>query len=101
MPFGFMGGGGGGGMIPRPQGPPTAAHFNRDLPLANDEDLELIAHDPKKTISIDNHPREIRFYEESATCIMADNAVAELSFQRGEDGTRQVAIDGDRSNVPA
>ena len=100
-PFGFMGGGGPGGMMQRPQGPPTAAHFNRDLPLANEEDLELIAHDPKKTISIDNHPREIRFYEESATCIMADNAVAELSFQRGEDGTRQVAIDGDRSIVPA
>ena len=66
-------------------------HFNRDLPLAHEEDLELMAHDPYKSISIDNHPREIRFYEESATCVMADNAVAELSFQRGEEpGTRQV-----------
>ena len=42
--------------------------------------------------SIDNHPREIRFYEESATCVMADNAVAQLSFQRGEEpGTRQAS----------
>ena len=100
MPFGFMGGPeAGGGMMPPPQGGPV--HFNRDLPLAHEEDLELIAHDPYKSIQIDNHPREIRFYEESATCVMADNAVAELSFQRGEEpGTRQATIDGDASVVP-
>ena len=75
------------------QGPAGPVHFNRDLPLAHEEDLELMAHDPYKSISIDNHPREIRFYEESATCVMADNAVAELSFQRGEEpGTRQVRL---------
>lgn len=34
--------------------------FHRDLPPASDEDIELIAHDPYKSINIDNHPREIR-----------------------------------------
>ena len=60
-PMGPFGGGGpfmgNDGMMgpPGPPGPPQPgphppAHFNRDLPLAHEEDLELIAHDPYKSI---------------------------------------------------
>ena len=62
-PMGPFGGGGGpfmgnDGMMgpPGPPGPPQQggphppAHFNRDLPLAHEEDLELIAHAPYKSI---------------------------------------------------
>ncbi len=103
-----------------PMGPPPPhmgrPDLRRDLPPADGEDLELLRHDPFKTISIDNHPRDIRFYEETATCVMAENDVRELSFERpktppppaeGEAPppppltTRRVIIDGDESIVPA
>lgn len=73
--------------------------FSRDLPLANPEDLELIAHDPAKSIPIDNMQREIRFYEETATCVMGEGDIRELSFQA--QGTRRVILDEDTSIIPA
>ncbi len=41
-----------------PFGPPDLRI--RDLPQANEEELEAIRRDPFKTINIDNQPREIR-----------------------------------------
>ena len=88
---------------PNPMGGPD---LRRDLPLANEEDLELLRHDPAKTINIDNQPRDIRYYEETATCVMAEDDVRELSFERPmRDGgasaaTRRVLIDGEDGIVP-
>ncbi len=93
-----------------PMGPPPGPvpDLRRDLPLANLEDLELLQHDPAKTISIDieGHPQhcDIRFYGETGVCVMTEDEVRELSFKPREDedavAYRRVFIDGDESVIP-
>lgn len=84
--------------------PPPDVNLRRDLPPASEEDLELLRHDPAKTISIDNLPRDIRYYGETATSVMEDNEVRELSFERPPEGsgpaTRRVFVDDDPNVVP-
>lgn len=85
-----------GGVKPRsmsPEAPPVAV-ANRDLPFANKDDLDMIAADPVSTIDIDLQPRDIRFFGEMATVVMAPGDVRELSFTAGGlDPTRRIIID--------
>ncbi len=96
---------------PPPQVPMGPGGFmnpnsNLDLPLASEEDLQFVQSDTTKTCSIYNQPREIRFYDETATCVMDESDVRELTFERpsGDDeaaaALRRVLIDGDASVVP-
>jgi len=74
------------------QQPPPIA--NRDLPLATKEELDQISADPVSTIDIDMQPRDIRYFGEMATIVMAPGDVRELSFTlAGVDSTRRVIID--------
>lgn len=85
-----------GGVKPRSLSPevPPVAFANRDLPIASKEELELIASDPVSTIDIDLQPRDIRFFGEMATVVMAPGDVRELSFTAGGlDPTRRIIID--------
>ena len=75
------------------QGPPSRHHANRDLPTVSPQELDMIASDPIKRIDIDESPRDIRFYGETALVIMGPEAkdMRELMFQR--EGVRQVVFD--------
>ena len=63
-----------------------------DLPLADEHLLELIEGDPTKSLPIDDIPRTIRFYGETAAIVMEDNKVCELSFKPDPED-RNVIID--------
>jgi len=67
------------------------AHKN-DLPMADATELEVIQSDPTKTLNIDDCPRQIRYYGETATIVMGDDKVCELSFQP-ETEQRRIVID--------
>ena len=70
---------------------------NRDLPLANDADLAAALADPVKRIEIDQYPRDIRFYGETALIIMGPEAkdMRELRFKNefGSSSHRRIIID--------
>ena len=70
---------------------------NRDLPLANDADLAAALADPVKRIEIDQYPRDIRFYGETALIIMGPEAkdMRELRFKNefGTSSHRRIIID--------
>ena len=78
--------------LPHQQPPPTV---NRDLPFATKEELDQISADPVSTIDIDMQPRDIRYFGEMATIVMAPGDVRELSFTLTgfEDMTRRIIID--------
>ena len=63
-----------------------------DLPMADQNLLDLIDADPTKSLPIDDQPRMIRFYGETATIVMTDHEVCELTFQPDPED-RQVLID--------
>ena len=78
-----------------PQGPPPlepSPHKN-DLPLANQRDLQEIKDDPTKMLNIDEVPRDIRYYGETATIVMDDSSVLELNFKKEKD-KRMIVVDG-------
>ena len=75
------------------RGHSQSPHKN-DLPLADQHVLEMIEADPSKNLPIDEQPRMIRFYEETATIVMSDDTVCELSFQPDPED-RRVIIDND------
>ena len=70
---------------------------NRDLPLVNDVDLAAALADPVKRIEIDQYPRDIRFYGETALIIMGPEAkdMRELRFKNefGTSSHRRIIID--------
>ena len=70
---------------------------NRDLPMANDTDLAVALADPVKRIEIDEYPRDIRFYNETALIIMGPEAkdMRELRFKNefGSSSHRRIIID--------
>ena len=70
---------------------------NRDLPLANEEEITAIIADPVKRIEIDEYPRDIRFYGETALIIMGPEAkdMRELRFKNefGSSSHRRIIID--------
>ena len=70
---------------------------NRDLPIVNDAELSGILDDPVKRIEIDEFPRDIRFYGETALIIMGPEAkdMRELKFKHefGSPSYRRVIID--------
>merc|ERR1719154_83935 len=68
------------------------SHHKNDLPLADQLTLETIEGDPTKSLPIDELPRMIRFYDETATIVMSDDNVCELSFQPDTED-RRVIID--------
>ncbi|KAK3923779.1 Pre-mRNA cleavage complex 2 protein Pcf11 [Frankliniella fusca] len=57
---------------------------NTILPHADKFILEAIAHDPMKTITIDNIAREIRFYGINAVAMMSADDPREIAFDPGE-----------------
>lgn len=70
--------------VPRPQEmvpTTTRSPHKNDLPLADSALLQEIEQDPTKTLNIDDIPRTIRYFGETATIVMEDNLIAELSFQ--------------------
>lgn len=73
------------------QNAPPPPHKN-DLPMADPTELELIQSDPTKTLNIDDCPRQIRYYGETATIVMGDERICELSFQP-ETEQRRIVID--------
>ena len=68
------------------------SHHKNDLPMADQLTLETIEGDPTKSLPIDELPRMIRFYDETATIVMSDDNVCELSFQPDTED-RRVIID--------
>lgn len=68
---------------------------NEELPPADPMILDLIAQDTMRTINIDNVPREIRFYGDTAVVMLAWDDPREIGFQSG---TRRVIFD-DREAV--
>ena len=70
---------------------------NRDLPMANDAELGAVLSDPVKRIEIDEYPRDIRFYGETALIIMGPDAkdMRELRFKNefGSSSHRRIIID--------
>jgi hypothetical protein len=70
---------------------------NRDLPIASDAELTDALADPVKRIEIDEYPRDIRFYAESALIIMGPEAkdMRELRFKNefGSSSHRRIIID--------
>ena len=70
---------------------------NRDLPIANEAELEAAIGDPVKSIEIDEYPRDIRFYGETALIIMGfePKDMRELRFRNeaGSSSHRRVIID--------
>ena len=73
------------------------AFANRDLPIANDTELAAALDDPVKRIEIDEYPRDIRFYGETALIIMGPEAkdMRELRFKNefGSSSHRRIIID--------
>lgn len=72
--------------------PEVSPHKN-DLPLASQEELEQIKQDPTRTLNIDDMPRAIRYYGETATIVMQDNQICDLTFKPELD-MRRILIDG-------
>jgi len=70
----------------------TRSPHKNDLPLADARVLEEIENDPTRRLNIDDIPREIRYYAETATIVMSDNEICDLSFQP-EQQERRVIID--------
>jgi hypothetical protein len=68
----------------------VSPHKN-DLPLADPADLAEIAKDPTKSMHIDGKSRSIRHYGETATIVLEDDQICELSFQ-SEPEPRRVVI---------
>jgi pre-mRNA cleavage complex 2 protein Pcf11 len=68
----------------------VSPHKN-DLPLADPADLAEIAKDPTKSMHIDGKSRSIRHYGETATIVLEDDQICELSFQ-SEPEPRRVII---------
>ena len=69
---------------------------NRDLPIAIDGELAAILDDPVKRIEIDEYPRDIRFYGETALIIMGPESkdMRELRFKNEFGSTsRRIIID--------
>ena len=60
--------------------------------MADQHILEMIEADPTKSLPIDEQPRMIRFYDETATIVMSDDNVCELTFQPDTED-RRVIID--------
>ena len=60
--------------------PPKISPHKNDLLLADPALLEQIRKDPTRDLNIDDHPRAIRYYGETATIVMDDN-ICELSFK--------------------
>ena len=75
----------------RPRTDIISPHKN-DLPLANPTELEEIKKDPTRTLNIDDIPRAIRYYGETATIAMDDNLICELAF-KPERESRCVLVD--------
>merc|ERR1719150_2230538 len=88
-----------------------------DLPMADPQLLELIDGDPTRSLNIDDVARTIRFYGETATIVMNDDRVCELSFQpdledreivinkniivctRVNQGYKEVEIEGEKHEI--
>lgn len=73
-------------------------HFtNRDLPIANDTEISSALNDPVKKIEIDDFPRDIRYYGETALIIMGPEAkdMLEIKFKivKGAPSQRRLIID--------
>merc|ERR1719500_136707 len=68
---------------PPPLEPPptTRSPHKNDLPMADQGLLQDIEADPTKALNIDDVPRTIRYFGETATIVMEDNRICELSFQ--------------------
>ena len=64
-----------------------------DLPMADQHTLEMIEGDPTKSLPIDEQPRMIRFYGETATIVMSDDNVCELTFQPDSEDRRVIIND--------
>jgi pre-mRNA cleavage complex 2 protein Pcf11 len=60
--------------------------------MADPTDLAEIAKDPTKSMNIDGKPRIIRHYGDTATIVLEDDRICELSFQ-SEPDPRRVLID--------
>jgi len=76
-----------------PAAPPTAAaQHKNDLPLVDPAQLQEIKSDLTKNLNIDDLPRPIRYYGETATIVLEDNKICELNFKPERDA-RTIIID--------
>lgn len=72
-------------------GPTTIENDTGELPPADPQVLEEIAKDTMKSISIDDVPREIRYYGYLGVVFLNEDDPRDIGFQ---DGTRRIIIDG-------
>ena len=66
------------------------ASLNRELPMPDQKMLDEISQDSMRSISIDNIPREIRYYGQTAVVFMSWDDPREIGFQNG---VRRILID--------